>query len=90
MTALVNSSVFLKKTTVRPGIYRHYKGNLYQVIDIVTHSETDELLVLYRALYGERELWVRPQALFFQSVQVNGQTLPRFEWIQSTPADPEA
>lgn len=89
MTALINTSAFSKKATVRTGIYRHYKGNLYQVIDIVTHSETDELLVLYRALYGERELWVRPQALFFQSVQVNGQTLPRFEWIQSTPADTE-
>jgi hypothetical protein len=65
--------------TVEPGRYRHYKGNFYQVIGTARHSETDELLVVYRPLYGEGGLWVRPQANFLESVSVAGGTLPRFE-----------
>ncbi|MFO1263225.1 MAG: DUF1653 domain-containing protein [Rhodoferax sp.] len=61
-----------------PGLYRHYKGNLYQVIDTVRHSETLEPLTLYRALYGERGLWVRPAAMFGETVVVNGEHQPRF------------
>jgi hypothetical protein len=62
-----------------PGLYRHYKGNLYEVIDTVRHSETLEALTLYRALYGERGLWVRPAAMFLEEVEVNGVLQPRFK-----------
>jgi hypothetical protein len=61
-----------------PGTYRHYKGNLYEVVDVATHSETEERLVVYRALYGERGLWVRPLAMFTETVEVDGETAPRF------------
>ena len=61
-----------------PGLYRHYKGNLYEVVDTVRHSETLEALTLYRALYGERGLWVRPAAMFLENVEVNGVLQPRF------------
>ena len=62
-----------------PGLYRHYKGNLYEVIDTVRHSETLEALTVYRALYGERGLWVRPAAMFLEEVEVNGVLQPRFK-----------
>jgi len=61
-----------------PGLYRHYKGMLYEVMDTVRHSETLEPLTLYRALYGERGLWVRPAAMFNETVEVDGVTQPRF------------
>jgi hypothetical protein len=66
---------------VRPGRYRHYKGNEYQVIGVARHSETQEELVVYRALYGERGLWVRPKAMFTETVSVQGKTLPRFAFV---------
>ncbi|QMT32297.1 DUF1653 domain-containing protein [Alysiella filiformis] len=65
------------------GIYRHYKGNLYEVLEIATHSETAEKLVVYRALYGDFGVWVRPLAMFAQSVQHHNQTVPRFELQQA-------
>lgn len=65
---------------LRPGIYQHYKGQLYQVIEVATHSETEEKLVVYRPLYGERELWVRPLAMFDEQIDVNGVLVPRFSW----------
>ena len=61
-----------------PGLYLHYKGLPYQVLGTVRHSETLEPLVLYRALYGEQGLWVRPHAMFFEPIEVNGQPRPRF------------
>ena len=61
-----------------PGLYRHYKGGLYQVLDMVRHSETLEPMTLYRALYGERGLWVRPAAMFLESVDIAGIRQPRF------------
>ena len=61
-----------------PGRYRHYKGNDYEVIGVARHSETDEELVVYRPDYGERGLWVRPLAMFVETVEVNGETVPRF------------
>lgn len=61
-----------------PGLYRHYKGGLYQVIDMVRHSETLEAMTLYRALYGARGLWVRPAAMFGESVEIDGQRQLRF------------
>ena len=66
---------------LKPGRYRHYKGKDYQVIDIATHSETLETLVVYRPLYGEGALWVRPLSMFSEDVQVEGQSLPRFRRI---------
>jgi hypothetical protein len=68
-------------TTVRPGRYRHYKGSFYEVIDIARHSETEEELVVYRTLYGDHSLWVRPLAMFLENVTVDGGEVPRFEWV---------
>jgi hypothetical protein len=61
-----------------PGLYRHYKGGLYEVIDTVRHSESLEPMTLYRALYGQRGLWVRPAAMFQESVTIDGVTQARF------------
>jgi hypothetical protein len=66
---------------VIPGIYRHYKGNDYQVIGVARHSEDESELVVYRPLYGEGGLWVRPLQMFVEEVEIKGQTLPRFAYI---------
>ena len=63
------------------GRYRHYKGGEYEVVGVVRHSETLEPLVLYRALYGERGLWVRPHAMFFEDIEVDGVRRPRFSAV---------
>ena len=63
------------------GIYRHYKGNLYELVDLSNHSETLEKMVVYRALYGERELWVRPADMWNEKVMVDGKEVLRFEYI---------
>jgi len=63
------------------GKYKHYKGNLYEVIGIVKHSETLEELVLYKQLYGEGALWVRPLAMFLEKITVDGITKSRFEKV---------
>lgn len=65
----------------RKGRYRHYKGMQYEVLGTVRHSETLELLTLYRALYGEHGLWVRPTAMFNEDLVVDGVQQPRFAWI---------
>ena len=69
----------------RPGYYRHYKNLLYQVLDTVRHSETLEPLTLYKALYGEQGLWVRPAGMFEELVEVNGKTQARFTWLGEQP-----
>ncbi len=61
-----------------PGLYRHYKGMLYEVVGTVRHSESLEPMTLYRALYGEKGLWVRPAAMFNEEVVIDGVTQPRF------------
>lgn len=66
--------------SLQPGIYRHYKGNLYHVIEVARHSETREELVVYRALYGDFGLWVRPLAMFIEQVEHNGQSVERFRF----------
>ncbi len=63
------------------GIYEHYKGQRYEVIDTLRHSETEELMVLYRALYGDQGLWARPYTMFFQTVLINDKETPRFKYI---------
>lgn len=69
------------KPSVKIGKYRHFKGKLYQLIDVVHHSETQQAMVLYRALYGDHELWVRPLEMFFETVQRDGKETPRFKYI---------
>lgn len=66
-----------------PGLYRHYKGGLYTVMDVARHSETGEWLVVYRPEYGERLLWVRPLAMFLEQVEVDGRQLPRFASVSA-------
>lgn len=65
----------------KPGRYRHYKGNDYEVLGVATHSETGEALVVYRALYGARGLWLRPVGMFCESVAIDGQPVPRFSYV---------
>ena len=67
--------------TTPPGLYRHYKGNLYEVLDTARHSETLEPMTLYRALYGDKGLWVRPAAMFAETVVVDGVQQARFTRI---------
>lgn len=63
------------------GIYRHYKGNLYNVIGIARNSETTEEVIVYQALYGDYGLWVRPAAMFQEKIEYNGHQVSRFEYI---------
>ena len=69
--------------SIPQGIYRHYKGSLYQVLHVANHSETEEELVVYRCLYGEYDVWVRPLAMFTETVKVDGKEVPRFELIKA-------
>jgi hypothetical protein len=70
-------------SALQPGIYRHYKGKLYHVIEVARHSETEEELVVYRTLYGDFGLWVRPLAMFIEQVEVDGQSIPRFAFVHA-------
>lgn len=65
----------------RKGKYRHYKNLPYEVLGTVRHSETLEPMTLYRALYGDHGLWVRPATMFNETVEVNGVGLKRFTWV---------
>lgn len=64
-----------------PGRYRHYKGRDYAVVGLARHSETEEWLVVYQALYGERGWWVRPYRMFVEHVDVVGEQRPRFRYV---------
>lgn len=66
---------------VKPGRYRHYKGRDYEVIGVARHSETEEKMVVYRCLYGDHSLWIRPLEMFRETVEVSGETVPRFSFI---------
>ena len=66
---------------LKPGVYRHFKGNLYQVLGVAHHSETQEMMVVYRALYGERGLWVRPLTMWNERVSRGGYDGPRFRYV---------
>ncbi len=63
---------------IKPGIYRHFKGNRYEVIGLARHSETEEWMVVYRALYGDHGLWVRPARMWLETVERDGRTYQRF------------
>lgn len=66
---------------IPPGRYRHYKGNDYTVLGVARHSETLEEFVVYRQEYGDRGLWVRPAAMFAETVVVDGKSVPRFQFL---------
>ena len=66
---------------VPAGRYWHYKGKEYTVIGVARHSETEEELVVYRQEYGDRALWVRPKGMFLETVEVDGQRVPRFRHV---------
>ncbi len=66
---------------IKPGKYRHFKGNLYEVIGVARHSEAQEEMVVYRALYGEYGLWVRPAAMWTETVDREGYHGQRFQYI---------
>ena len=77
--------------TLPRGRYRHYKGRFYDVIDVARHSETEEEFVVYRTLYGDFSLWIRPLSMFTEQVEVDGVKQPRFAFVgadlpQSPPA----
>lgn len=68
-------------THPQPGLYKHYKGNEYEVIGVATHSEDEAQLVVYRPCYGERGLWVRPLEMFVEDVMIEGKAVPRFAYV---------
>lgn len=81
LESIENTMSFIKK-----GTYRHYKGNFYELIDIARHSESLEDVVIYRALYGDFGLWVRPLRMFIEEIENNGVIQKRFELINEDSA----
>jgi hypothetical protein len=69
--------------SLQPGVYKHFKGNLYQVIGVARHSESEEQLVVYKTLYGDHSLWVRPLGMFTEMVECDGRQVARFEFIET-------
>lgn len=74
-------------TGIKPGLYRHFKGNMYQVLYLARHSETEEEMVVYRALYGERGVWVRPASMWSETVERDGKSLRRFSYVGPAPEE---
>ena len=72
----------MTKPDIKPGIYLHFKGNRYEVIELARHSETEEWMVVYRALYGEGGLWVRPASMWLETVERDGKTFQRFTIVE--------
>ena len=66
---------------LKNGKYRHFKGKEYELLEIATHSETLEQMVVYRALYGDRGIWVRPAGMWSETVEKDGYIGPRFQYI---------
>lgn len=66
---------------IQTGKYRHFKGNLYEVLEVAHHSETREAFVVYRALYGDHGLWVRPLEMFFEEIEREGKIIKRFQHL---------
>jgi len=67
--------------SIKPGRYRHFKGKEYEVLDVARHSETEDELVVYRTLYGDFGLWVRPVSMWNETVERDGKTFRRFTYI---------
>lgn len=76
----------LQRSSIQKGIYEHYKGNRYEVIDVALHSETLEEMVVYKSLYGDFGVWVRPLKMFFETVEILGNQVPRFKFIEEKAA----
>lgn len=72
----------VENNMLKLGKYKHYKGNEYEVIGVAKHSETLEELVVYRALYGEEQIWVRPLKMFLEDVEVDGKKILRFSLVE--------
>ncbi len=77
----------MKPSDIPPGRYRHYKGKDYRVLGLARHSETQEELVVYQALYGDFGWWVRPRGMFEETVTVEGVQTPRFSFVGPEVAD---
>lgn len=75
------SSYTIIMSELPTGRYRHYKGKEYEVIGVARHSETEEEYVVYRTLYGNFDLWIRPKVMFLERVVVAGEERPRFQYI---------
>jgi hypothetical protein len=71
---------------LQPGLYQHYKGPQYRVFNVARHSETEEEVVFYQALYGDFGFWVRPLSMFLETVIVDGEQVPRFALIEAEPS----
>jgi len=71
----------IKPLPLKSGLYQHYKGPQYKVLYVATHSETQEQLVIYQALYGEFGMWARPLSMFLETVEKDGQIIPRFAYL---------
>ena len=67
---------------IKPGLYRHFKGNMYEVLYTAKHSETMEDMVVYQALYGDMGIWVRPRSMFCEEIVRDGKTIVRFEFVE--------
>lgn len=80
----------MSRPEIEPGVYEHYKGARYEVLLIATHSETEEPFVVYRQLYGDGAAWVRPLAMFAESIAVEGRTVPRFRHVVAAADAPDA
>ncbi|MEX0962699.1 MAG: DUF1653 domain-containing protein [Pseudohongiellaceae bacterium] len=82
------NEIVCKDRVFKKGRYRHFKGNEYEVVELAHHSETQEPMVVYRALYGECGLWVRPLAMFFETIVRDGKNIERFSFIGDDTAVP--
>jgi hypothetical protein len=71
----------MESSEIKLGKYEHFKGNKYEVLGVAKNSETMEELVVYKALYGNYDLWVRPLKMFLEEVEVNGEKIPRFKYL---------
>ena len=73
--------------SLQNGIYKHYKGNLYKVLGVARHSETEEAHVVYKTLYGDFSLWIRPLSMFTEMVEVGSEQVPRFAFVEAAEAE---
>ncbi|NVJ66183.1 MAG: DUF1653 domain-containing protein [Gammaproteobacteria bacterium] len=70
--------------TIQKGVYQHFKGQKYEILDVATHSETGEQYVVYKALYGDFGTWIRPLEMFTETIERDGKVIRRFEYLKSS------